>query len=296
MRIDSGTRFCAILVDFENLFFSLLNYRADLNAGQELVQVLDKLRSYIRDEHNYLPILNRAYADYQKNYEMADVQGDLQLAGFEPQFIHSKPSKNSADILLSIDAMELTVKRDDIVCFVICAGDSDYLPIIRRVLEYGRQVILCGFTFNMSGDLKRQVGEKNIIHLNHLLPKNPQLGTTPQHAGGFVPQEAEVDFGLEEAWIDDITDDEEKVLRLIVSDYQRHEREVWVGPFIRDVVPYETGLQHLSRFDIQDIIDQLKAKAIIKVRKVPGKPHPYSVFTLNFGHPAVRHLMPAVNA
>ena len=286
MILEEGVRFCSILVDFENLFFSLLNYRPDLNAATEVVQVLDELRHKIHEEHKFYPILNRAYADFQKNYEMADVQGDLQLAGFEPQFIHSKPSKNSADVLLSIDAMEITVKRADIRCIIICAGDSDYLPIIRRILEYGKQVLLCGFNFSMSGDLKRQVGEANIILLNTLLPKKPL------HTRSAALQEQDIDFGPESAWDMDITGDEERLLDIIIGEYLKHEREVWVGPFLRDVVPYADGLQHLSRFDYPYLIDQLKEKGVICVRKVPGKPHPYSVFSINFNHPTVRQLMP----
>ncbi|CAM2069950.1 NYN domain-containing protein [Sulfidibacter corallicola] len=285
MKHGSGLQFCSILVDFENLFFSLKNYRPDLSPGGELVHLLDKLRYKIQEEYGYLPILNRTYADYQKDYEMADVQGDLQLAGFEPQFIHSKPSKNSADILLSIDAMEMIVLREDIRCLVICAGDSDYLPIIRRILQYGKQVLLCAFSFNMSGDLKRQVGEHNIIRLNSLLPKNRLLNT------GLGYLEEEIDFGPEEMWEFEIDEEEEKLLRVIVQEHARHEREVWVGPFFRDIVPNEADLGHLSRFEIQNLIDRLKGKGVIRVRKVPGKPHPYSVFIINFAHPSVRDLV-----
>lgn len=284
MRVESGVGFCSILVDFENLFFSLMKYRPDLNAGPELVHLLDQLRYRIKEEFNLLPILNRSYADYQKNYEMAEVQGDLQLAGFEPQFIRSKPSKNSADILLSIDAMEITVQRDDIKCIVICAGDSDYLPIIRRVLEYGKQVYLCGFNFSMSGDLKRQVGEDNILLLNDMLPKSE---------GVEVPyyREEDVVFPPETEWQEELSNEEELLLGLIIQEYHKHERDVWVGPFIRDTVPYEPELQHLSRFDITDLIDALKWKGTICVRKVPGKPHPYSVFSINFNHPTVRGMV-----
>lgn len=280
-------QFCSILVDFENLFFSLKNYRPDLSAGQELVHLLDKLRYKIQEEYGYLPIMNRTYADYQKDYEMADVQGDLQLAGFEPHFIHSKPSKNSADILLSIDAMEMVVLRDDINCLVICAGDSDYLPIIRRILQYGKQVLLCAFSFNMSGDLKRQVGEPNIIRLNSLLPKSRLVNT------GLGFQDEEVDFGPEEMWLFEVDEDEERLLRVVLQEHARHEREVWVGPFFRDIVPNEADLQHLSRFEIQNVIDRLKGKGVIRVRKVPGKPHPYSVFSINFNHPVVREILMA---
>lgn len=286
MKVEEGMGFCSILVDFENLFFSLLNYRPDLNAGQELVTVLDKLRYKIKEEYQLMPILNRSYADFQKNYEMADVQGDLQLAGFEPQFIHSKPSKNSADILLSIDAMEITVKRNDIRCIIICAGDSDYLPITRRILEYGKQVLLAGFSFSMSGDLKRQVGEDNILPLNSLLPRKPLFTANP-----YPNMEQGMDFGDPEDWKGDLEEDEQALTNLIVSEFRKHEREVWVGPFLRDIVPYVAELQHLSGFEVQDVIDHLKEKRVIGVRKVPGKPHPYSVFSINFAHPAVREIL-----
>jgi hypothetical protein len=52
--------------------------------------------------------------------------------------------KNSADIRLVVDAMELSYAKEHIDSFVIVSGDSDFTPLVLRLKENGKSVIGVG--------------------------------------------------------------------------------------------------------------------------------------------------------
>ena len=52
--------------------------------------------------------------------------------------------KNSADIRLVVDAMELSYSKEHIDTFVIVSGDSDFTPLVLRLKENGKTVVGVG--------------------------------------------------------------------------------------------------------------------------------------------------------
>lgn len=52
--------------------------------------------------------------------------------------------KNSADIKMAVDAMELCFERDYLTTFVICTGDSDFTPLVHKLRELNKRVIGVG--------------------------------------------------------------------------------------------------------------------------------------------------------
>lgn len=59
------------------------------------------------------------------------------------RLIHAGAGKNAADVLLSIDAMELAL-RDGVEGFVIASSDGDFAHIANRLREGGRAVVGVG--------------------------------------------------------------------------------------------------------------------------------------------------------
>jgi 2-keto-4-pentenoate hydratase/2-oxohepta-3-ene-1,7-dioic acid hydratase in catechol pathway len=57
---------------------------------------------------------------------------------------HEKTGKNSADIRLVVDAMELSYAKEHIDTFVIVSGDSDFTPLVGKLKENGKTVIGLG--------------------------------------------------------------------------------------------------------------------------------------------------------
>jgi len=52
--------------------------------------------------------------------------------------------KNSADIKLAVDALEMAFERDYVTTFVICTGDSDFTPLVHKLRELDKRVIGVG--------------------------------------------------------------------------------------------------------------------------------------------------------
>ncbi|MCK4927031.1 MAG: NYN domain-containing protein [Candidatus Aenigmarchaeota archaeon] len=60
---------------------------------------------------------------------------------FESNEIDGK-SKSLADPMIIVDIMETLLKNNTITAIVLITGDKDFIPIIRKIKEYGKKVIL----------------------------------------------------------------------------------------------------------------------------------------------------------
>src|SRR5262249_36558907 len=56
----------------------------------------------------------------------------------------SQTGKNSADIRLVVDALDMAYSKDHITTFVIVSGDSDFSPLVSKLKENGKHVIALG--------------------------------------------------------------------------------------------------------------------------------------------------------
>lgn len=77
----------------------------------------------------------RVYLDVQRPSAWAD-QADWRL-------VHAGRGKNAADLLLSLDAMELAL-TGSFDCFVIASSDGDFAHLARRLREIGKRVVGIG--------------------------------------------------------------------------------------------------------------------------------------------------------
>ena len=124
----------AVFVDFENLAMGV----RDMKAGKFQIQlVLKRLLEKGR------LVFKRAYCDW-RNYE--DSVREFHAQGVElidiPQTKMS--GKNSADIRMVVDAMDLCYSKQHIDTFALLSGDSDFSPLVSKLKENHRRVIGCG--------------------------------------------------------------------------------------------------------------------------------------------------------
>lgn len=124
----------AVFVDFENLAIGV----RDMKAGKFQIQlVLKRLLEKGRI------VFKRAYCDW-RHYE--DAVREFHIQGVElidiPQ---SKMSgKNSADIRMVVDALDLCYSKQHIDVFALISGDSDFSPLVSKLKENNKRVIGCG--------------------------------------------------------------------------------------------------------------------------------------------------------
>jgi uncharacterized protein (TIGR00288 family) len=132
----------AIFCDFENVAIGVRDarYKA-FDIDLVLERLLDKGKIVVK----------KAYADWDR-YKSA--KRSMHEAAFEmieiPHVSYS--GKNSADIRMVVDALDLCYTKAQIDVFVIVSGDSDFSPLVSKLRENAKIVIGVGVK-NSSSDL-----------------------------------------------------------------------------------------------------------------------------------------------
>ena len=128
------THHIAVFCDFENVAIGLKegNY-PDFKIRPVLERML--LKGSI--------VVKKAYCDWDRYKEY---KRDMHEAAFELiEIPHVRQSgKNSADIRMVVDALDLCYTKTHIDAFVIISGDSDFSPLISKLKENGKSVIGIG--------------------------------------------------------------------------------------------------------------------------------------------------------
>lgn len=142
-------RSLAVFVDLENLAMGFQNQR---KTKFEIQKVLERLV-----EKGKL-IVKKAYADWNRyqNYTAPFHEAAIELIEIPKR---SQTGKNSADIRLVVDAMDLAWSKPHIDTFVIVSGDSDFSPLASKLKENGKHVIGLGMKGSTSNLLRDNCDE-----------------------------------------------------------------------------------------------------------------------------------------
>jgi uncharacterized LabA/DUF88 family protein len=132
----------ALFIDFENIAIGVrdAHYRRfDINLVLERLVEKGKI------------LTKRAYADWGRygEYRRSFHEAAVELIEV-PQ--KSVGGKNSADIRLVVDAMDMSFQKEHIDCFCIASGDSDFSPLVSKLKENDKYVIGLGVK-NSTSDL-----------------------------------------------------------------------------------------------------------------------------------------------
>ena len=131
----------AVLIDYENL--ALGTGKRKKNGHQEPGPMPDVKRILERLVDKGRIISKRAYCDWQRFDEAATPLHELGIELIEiPD--RAFTGKNSADIRLAVDAVEMCLTKDHIDTFAILSGDSDFSPLVAKLKEFGKYVIGVG--------------------------------------------------------------------------------------------------------------------------------------------------------
>lgn len=124
----------AVFIDFENL---ALGFKGKKDKRFDIQKVLERLV-----EKGKI-IVKKAYADWA---DYAEYKRPLHEAAIELIEIpkRSLSGKNSADIRLCVDAIDLCYSKEHIDTFVIVSGDSDFSPLVSKLKENGKRAIGLG--------------------------------------------------------------------------------------------------------------------------------------------------------
>ncbi len=134
MAIPQESVSMALFCDFENVALGV----RDANYDKfDIKRVLERLllKGSI--------VVKKAYCDWGR---YKDYKATMHEASFELIDIpHVRQSgKNSADIRLVVDALDLCYTKSHVDTFVIISGDSDFSPLVSKLRENNKQVIGVG--------------------------------------------------------------------------------------------------------------------------------------------------------
>jgi len=142
MPSGAETTNLALFCDFENIALGVRDARYE---KFDITRVLERLllKGSI--------VVKKAYCDWERYKEFKSA---MHHAGFELiEIPHVKVSgKNSADIRMVVDALDLCYTKPHVDTFVIISGDSDFSPLVSKLRENNKGVIGCGVK-NSTSDL-----------------------------------------------------------------------------------------------------------------------------------------------
>ena len=123
----------ALFCDLENVALGARDSGINFDINLVLERLLEKGKI----------IVKKAYADWNR---YGDYKRPFHEAGIElidiPQRSYS--GKNSADIKMVVDAMDISYAKEHLDTFVLLSGDSDFSPLVSKLKENDKYVIGVG--------------------------------------------------------------------------------------------------------------------------------------------------------
>jgi uncharacterized protein (TIGR00288 family) len=142
MTTPQNIRSMALFCDFENIALGVRDAKYEkFDIGKVLERLL--LKGSI--------VVKKAYCDWDRYKEF---KAPMHEASFELiEIPHVRQSgKNSADIRMVVDALDLCYTKSHVDTFVIISGDSDFSPLVSKLRENNKTVIGVGVK-NSTSDL-----------------------------------------------------------------------------------------------------------------------------------------------
>ncbi|HSZ08373.1 MAG TPA: NYN domain-containing protein [Steroidobacteraceae bacterium] len=165
----------AVFLDLENI---ALGARDAKYPSFDIEKVLERLllKGHI--------VVKKAYCDFER---YKDFKRGLHEAAFELiEIPHVRQSgKNSADIRMVVDALDLCYTKGHVDTFVILSGDSDFSPLVSKLRENAKTVIGVGVK-NSTSDLFINNCDE-FIYYDDLVRKEPSKGHRRSAATARAP-------------------------------------------------------------------------------------------------------------
>jgi uncharacterized protein (TIGR00288 family) len=210
----------AVFLDLENI---ALGAREANYPPFSIQKVLERLllRGHI--------VVKKAYCDFDR---AKDFKRGLHEAAFELiEIPHVRQSgKNSADIRMVVDALDLCYTKGHVDTFVIISGDSDFSPLVSKLRENAKTVVGVGVK-NSTSDLFINNCDEFIYYDDLVRAEPPKVSR--RTASAVAPQRR-ADAGHPGPTRDEAVDQVMETLQAISAERDADER-IW-GSMIKDAI------------------------------------------------------------
>jgi uncharacterized protein (TIGR00288 family) len=157
----------AVFVDYDNIEIGV---KSTLRREFDVSLALDALKE--RGD----VVAKFAYANWGRQEGAT-----RQMAENAVQMVQRIPSprgdKNGADINLALDALEMAFTHQHVNAFAIVSGDSDFIPLVNKLKEYGKTVFVLGGKAFTSTILQQNCHE--FVSYESLLEDGATIVATP---------------------------------------------------------------------------------------------------------------------
>ena len=171
----SPTRNMAVFCDFENV---ALGVRDAKYAAFDIQKVLERLLL----KGNI--VVKKAYCDWERYKEFKPAMHEASFELIEIPHLRMS-GKNSADIRLVVDALDLCYTKAHVDAFVIVSGDSDFSPLVSKLRENNKLVIGVGVKSSASDLLVSNCDE--FIYYDDLVRESDKLQRRRRRPGTKTP-------------------------------------------------------------------------------------------------------------
>ena len=164
MTQAAETKNMALFCDFENIALGVrdANYaQFDINKVMERLLLKGSI------------VVKKAYCDWGRYKEFRPVMHEASFELIEIPHVRQS-GKNSADIRMVVDALDLCYTKSHVDTFVIISGDSDFSPLVSKLRENNKAVIGVGVRKSTSDLLIANCDE--FIYYDDLVRPQPPRG------------------------------------------------------------------------------------------------------------------------
>jgi len=172
----------ALFCDFENI---ALGVRDAKYAQFDIKKVLERLllKGSI--------VVKKAYCDWERYKEFKPIMHEAAFELIEIPHVRQS-GKNSADIRMVVDALDLCYTKSHVDAFVIISGDSDFSPLVSKLRENNKYVIGIGVKDSTSDLLSANCDEfifyDDLVRVQEAKKKQAAKKSPPKaRAGGTKP-------------------------------------------------------------------------------------------------------------
>lgn len=146
-EIDNYCNNVAIFCDYDNLYYGLTDYGLNItNTQYDIFYFINEFyeKRKIRTIKAFADFEQICFNDKNELYLLKHLQNNrvetYNVFGNNPK--QECYRKNASDIELSLSAIETYYKESEIDTFVFISSDSDFIPIMNKLMFYGKQVHL----------------------------------------------------------------------------------------------------------------------------------------------------------
>jgi len=193
INTNTETRNMAMFCDFENIALGVRDAKYERFDIDKVIERL-LLKGNI--------VVKKAYCDWERYKEFKALMHEANFELIEIPHVRMS-GKNSADIRMVVDALDLCYTKEHLDTFVIISGDSDFSPLVSKLRENNKTVIGVGVK-NSTSDLLMANCDEFIFYDNLVTkppkPKKKPAKSTPRKKKTGSEAKARPKDKKQEAW------------------------------------------------------------------------------------------------